>query len=69
MSPKLYAMLASLVIAAPGTIEAQDRWQLEIRGGPAWATEDLGAVSLGTGFGFEGSVAYRIQPQVAVYAG
>ena len=42
---------------------------MEIRGGPAFAVEDLGTVSLGTGWGFEGTVAYRVQPQLSVYAG
>jgi hypothetical protein len=42
---------------------------LEIGGGAAFATEDLGDASLGTGFGFEGTAGYRIQPHVWVYAG
>jgi hypothetical protein len=69
MSPKLLALLAALFIAAPDSMEAQDRWQLEVRGGPAFAVKDLGTASLGTGFGFEGTVAYRIQPHLSVYAG
>jgi hypothetical protein len=69
MSPRLLALIAPLILAAPGTLEAQNRWQLEIRGGPAFTIEDLGTTSLGTGLGFEGTVAYRFQPHLSVYAG
>jgi hypothetical protein len=69
MSRTLLGVLALVLIGLPGTIHAQSRWRFEIRGGPAFAIEDLGAASLGTGFGLEGTVAYRIQPHVSVYAG
>lgn len=69
MSRKLLGALVLFLVAAPGTIHAQGRWRFELRGGPAFAIKDLGAASLGTGLGFEGTVAYRIQPHVSVYAG
>ena len=69
MSRQLLGALILYLVAAPGTIHAQSRWRLEIRGGPAFAIKDLGSASLGTGLGVEGTVAYRIQPQVSVYAG
>jgi opacity protein-like surface antigen len=42
---------------------------LEIRGGTAFPTQKLGGADLDTGFGFEGSVAYRLMPHLAGYAG
>ena len=51
------------------TLQAQDRWSFEIRGGADYATQDLGDADLGLGIGFEGSVAYRFMPHVAVYTG
>ena len=69
MSRKLLGILALLLIAAPGTIHAQSRWRFEIRGGPAFVTQDLGDAALGTGFGFEGTVGYRFQPHLWAYAG
>jgi hypothetical protein len=69
MSRRLFRVLALVLIAAPATAQAQDRWRFEIRGGAAFPTEELGNASLGTGFGFEGTVGYRIQPHLSVYAG
>lgn len=69
MSRRLFGVLALVLIAAPATAQAQDRWRFEIRGGAAFPTEELGNASLGTGFGFEGTVGYRIQPHLSVYAG
>lgn len=42
---------------------AQNRWSLEVRTGPSFATRDLGDAHLGVGFGFEGTIAHRITPQ------
>jgi hypothetical protein len=69
MSRKLLGVLALILFTATGTINAQSRWRFEIRGGPAFATENLGGVSLGTGFGFEGTAGFRVQPHLSVYAG
>ena len=69
MSRKLLGILALLLIAAPRTIHAQSHWRFEIRGGPAFAIQDLGDAALGTGFGFEGTVGYRFQPHLWAYAG
>lgn len=48
---------------------AQDRWSIEFRPGVNFATTELGDIDLKTGFGLEGSVAYRFMPHLAVYAG
>lgn len=51
------------------TANAQRRWSAEIRPGANFATQKLGGANLNTGFGFEGSVAYRFMPHLAAYAG
>lgn len=48
---------------------AQDRFSLQFRPGVSFATTDLGDANLKTGLGFEGSMAYRFMPHLAVYAG
>lgn len=50
-------------------VEAQDRWNLELRSGASFSTKDLGNADLGTGLGFESTVAYRFMPHLAAYAG
>src|SRR5688572_11412282 len=69
MSHRLVRVLALLLIAAGGTLEAQSRWRFELGGGAAFPTEDVGNTSLNTGFGLEGTVGYRVQPHLWVYAG
>jgi opacity protein-like surface antigen len=51
------------------TLQAQDRWSLEIRGGADYATQDLGDADLDIGIGFEGFVTYRFMPHLALYTG
>src|SRR5687767_15147349 len=65
----LCGVLALCLISTPSTAQSQDRWVFEIRGGAALATENLNDAELGTGFGFEGTIAYRFQPHLAAYAG
>jgi hypothetical protein len=56
------------MFASPAA-EAGSTWSLEIRGGAALATQDMGDAELGTGLGFEGTVAYRFMPHLAAYGG
>lgn len=51
------------------TIHAQDRWNLDIRGGADFATKELGDADLSVGIGFEATAAYRFMPHTAVYIG
>lgn len=69
MSRKLFGVLSLLLITATGTMQGQSRWRFDLAGGAAFATQDLGTTSLGTGFGFEGTVGYRLQPHLWAYAG
>ena len=48
---------------------AQDRWSFELRPGVNFATKKLGDANLNTGFGAEGTFAYRFMPNLSVYAG
>ncbi|MEQ9592191.1 MAG: outer membrane beta-barrel protein [Cyclobacteriaceae bacterium] len=48
---------------------AQNKWSFEVRPGVDFATKKLGGADLKTGFGFEGTFAYRFMPHLAVYAG
>lgn len=48
---------------------AQDRWSLELRPGVNYATEDISDAELGLGFGAELTIAYRLMPHLAAYAG
>lgn len=69
MARTLLAGLALVLVAPSSYAHAQNRLRLELRGGAAFAVQKLGDASLGTGFGFEATVAYRIQPHVSAYAG
>jgi hypothetical protein len=69
MPRALPAVLALSFIALPSAAQSQHRLRFELRWGAAVATSKLADASLGTGFGFEGIVGYRIQPHLSVYAG
>ena len=59
--------ISTLFVSHPAV--AQSRLSWEVRSGIAFATQDLGDADLGTGFGFEGTLAYRFMPHLAGYAG
>ena len=65
--PVLIACTVLMLMAQ--TAVAQRRWSVELRPGANVATQKLGGANLNTGFGFEGSVAYRFLPHLAAYAG
>lgn len=50
-------------------ISAQNRFSVAIRPAANFSTKDLGNANLKTGFGFEGTVAYKFLPHLAAYAG
>ena len=63
-------MLLAIVLVCISQITfAQDRWSFEVRPGVNFATKKLGEANLKTGYGFEGALAYRFMPHLAVYAG
>ncbi len=51
------------------TAQTHDRWNIEFRPGVNFSTRDIADANLGTGFGFEGTAAYRFMPHLAAYAG
>lgn len=61
------AVIALLTFAGP--TGAQERFSIDVRGGAAFATEDYGAVDLGTGIGFAAAVRYRFMPHLGAYLG
>lgn len=64
------AMLIAIVMVCVSQLTfAQDRWSFEFRPGVNFASKKLGGTNLDTGFGLEGSFAYRFMPHLAVYAG
>jgi long-subunit fatty acid transport protein len=62
-------MLAIAIMSVSQITFAQDRWSLEVRPGANFATKKLGDANLKTGYGIEGTVAYRFMPHLALYAG
>ena len=50
-------------------IFAQNRFSFEFRPGVDFATRKVANINLETGFGFEGTFAYRFMPHLGVYAG
>ncbi|MBX6365674.1 MAG: outer membrane beta-barrel protein [Gemmatimonadetes bacterium] len=60
---------ALLLVAGAGVVGAQSPFGVEVRGGAAFPTSDLGASSLKTGGGLEFTASYRVQPHVHAYVG
>lgn len=58
-----------LALAAAGTLQAQTPVSLELRGGAAFPTDDLGEASLNTGGGAGFGVHAVLLPRLGVYAG
>jgi len=63
-------LMAVLLLLCAGVAPASDGpWSVELLGGAAFTTEDMGDAELGTGLGFEASVAYRVMQHLDVYGG
>ena len=65
----LTTFVALLALGHPRHADAQPRWRLELAPGAALMTDDLPGSDVGLGFGAEGSLMFRIQPQLGAYAG
>lgn len=63
------AVAISSVFVAASPALAQQPWAVELRGGVAVPTADLGEDELDTGLGFEGTIRYNLMPHLAAYAG
>lgn len=50
-------------------LQGQNPWTFDVRAGVAVPTQDIGEDELDTGFGFEGTIAYRVLPHLSAYGG
>lgn len=62
-------LMAFVMMCVSQNTFAQDRWSLELRPGVNFATGKLGNANLETGFGAEGTLAYRFLPHLSIYGG
>jgi len=62
-------IMAIAMICVSNHTYAQDRWSVELRPGVNFATKKLGSANLNTGFGAEGTLAYRFLPHLSIYGG
>lgn len=61
--------LAFLLFLPPSICFSQDKWSLEFRPAIDFPLQDIGDINSTTGFGFEVSGAFRLIPNLEVYAG
>lgn len=64
-----FAALIVLITSCQLNAQSNDEWTLEFRPGVDLATKDIIDAELGTGFGFEATIAYRFMPHLSAYAG
>jgi opacity protein-like surface antigen len=69
MRRMIIASAAALTLASAGAAHAQFPVEIELRGGAAFPTEDLGDAKLKTGGGGGLTVNVRFMPHLAAYAG
>ena len=69
MSRSITFTVALVLAAGAGGAQAQGPIALELRGGGAIPTADLGETSLGVGFGFGIAGSYRLLPHLGAYVG
>ena len=62
-------LVSALLLFASEPAVAQDRFGVELRVGPEFATQDLGNANLNTGIGSEVVFSYRFLPHLAAYGG
>lgn len=62
-------LLVIAMLCVSQNVIAQDRWNIEFRPGVNFATQKLGEAKLKTGYGFEGTLAYRFMAHFSAYAG
>lgn len=64
-----YFLTFFVLVFASHFVSAQSRFSAILRPGVNFPTKDLGNADLKTGFGVEGTIAYRIMPHLAAYTG
>ena len=63
------ALLGFFMLLVLHTATAQNRFAVELRGGADFPAAELGGADLKTGFGLEGTFAYRFIPRLSAFAG
>jgi len=69
MKKSLLTAVTIIILLFCQNLNAQEKWSLEFRPNTNISTNNLADTDLGTGFGFEGSAAYRLMPHLSAYAG
>lgn len=69
MKRLLIVLFTTVFLLASHSAIAQDRFGVELRIGPEFATQDFGDATLNTGFGSELVFSYRFYSDLAVYGG
>lgn len=69
MRPLFIILISGLFLFVTDPATAQDRFGVEVRIGPEFATQELGDAALNTGFGSEVVFSYRFLPHLAAYGG
>jgi opacity protein-like surface antigen len=64
-----YSLAFSAFLLLSHVVSAQNRISATLRPGINFPTNDLGNANIKTGYGIEGTVAYRFMPHLSIYAG
>jgi len=62
-------MIATVLIMVSTTIQAQEKWAIELRPNLNFATDKIGDTDLKTGFGFELALNYNFMEHLGIYTG
>lgn len=62
-------LAAAALVASATSLPAQQRWTVDLRAAVAAPTQKLATTELDVGLGFGGTVAFRLQQQLHLYAG
>jgi Outer membrane protein beta-barrel domain len=65
----LMLSLSVILLIFSNRATAQKNWSLSLRSGANFTTTKLGDSDLKTGYGFEGTIAYKFLPNLAIYTG
>lgn len=64
-----FTLVAALLVGIAASADAQDRWALDVRGGPAVSVGELGDTGLGTGLHLDTTIGFRVQRHLGGYLG
>jgi hypothetical protein len=61
--------ISVMLLIFSNRVMAQKNWSLSLRSGANFTTTKLGDSDLKTGYGIEGTIAYKFLPNLAIYTG